>query len=158
LLRHHLGLADGRPDALSLFSWAETAAAVSRYTSLPDEFRRATRSRVRETAGVLGETLLDALEVAPGADLVSLGLACRVLFNSEGGAELRDAAVRFERFHRQHPLPVDVGLQWAEAAERVIAERESADGWQAIRPRLDKADRLLADLGAREFLHLGRWS
>jgi hypothetical protein len=158
LLRYRVGMPDGRPDAVTLVRWAETAAQASRYTSLPDEFRLAVRERVRETAGIVGETMLDALEATPGADLVSLGLACRVLFDTEVGGELRDAVIRLERFHRHHALPSDVGLQWAEAAERVIAERESADGWPAVRPRADKADRLLTELGASDFLHLGRWS
>jgi hypothetical protein len=158
LLRHRVGLPDGRPDAVTLLRWASTAAEASRYTSLPAEFRQAVRARARETAGVVGETMLDALEAMPNADLVSLGLACRVLFHPEAGGELRDAAIRFERFHRHHPLPVDVALQWAEAAERVIAERESADGWPAVRPRADKSDRLLTELGAGTSLHLGRWS
>lgn len=158
LLRCRLGLPDGRPDAVTLLRWAETPAEASRYTGLPDEFRQAVRGRVRETAGVVGETMLDALDTAPRTDLVSLGLACRVLFHPEGGPALRDAVVRFERFHRHPSLPADVGLQWAEAAERVIAERESADKWSAVRPRVEHADRLLADLGAGSFLHLGRWS
>lgn len=158
LLRYRLGFRDGRPDPLTLLRWAETPAAASCYLALPDEFRTAVRARVFETAGALGETMLDALEVPSDGDLVSLGLACRVLFHADGGTDLRDAAIRFERFHRHHPLPADVGLQWAEAAERLIAENESADGWHAIRPRLDKADRLLTDLGAGSLLHLGRWS
>ena len=158
LLRHRLGFPDGRPDALTLFRWAETAGSVPRYTSLSDEFRRTLRTRVYETAGAVGEIILDALDVTPTVDLLSLGLACRVLFHPDGDADLRDAAVRFERFHRHHPLPADVGLQWAEAAERIVAERESAEGWHGIRPRLDRADRLLSDLGAGAFLHFGRWS
>jgi len=156
LFRHRLGLPDGRPDAVALLRWVP--ADVSRYTDLAAEFRQAARNRVRETAGVVGETMLDALETAPGVDLGSLGLACRVLFHPEAGGGLRDAAIRFERFHRQHPLPAEVGLQWAEAAERVVAERESADGWPAARPRSDRADRLLTELGAASFLYLGRWS
>jgi hypothetical protein len=158
LLRHRVGLPDGRPDAVALLRWAETTTETSRYTDLPTEFREAVRARVRESAGAVGETMLDALETTPTVDLVSLGLACRVLFSSEAAGELRDAAVRFERFHRDHPLPPEVGLQFAEAAERVIAERESADGWPAVRPRADKADRLVTELGAGRFLHLGRWS
>ena len=94
------------------------------------EFRQAVRARVRETGGVVGETMLDALEETPSAEIfVSLGLACRVLFHPEPSGQPRDAAIRFERFHGRRPLAADVGLQWAEAAERVIAERESADGW-----------------------------
>jgi hypothetical protein len=121
LLRHRIGLPDGRPDAVAVLRWAETAAQVSRYTDLPPEFRHAVRARVRETAGVVGETMLDALETAPAVDLVSLGLACRVLFHPEAGGQLRDAAIRFEQYHRHHPLPTEVGVQWAEAAERVVA-------------------------------------
>lgn len=158
LLRYRVGLPDGRPDAVTLLRWAETPSEPLRYTGLPAEFREAVRARVLETAGVVGETMLDALAETPNADLVSLGLACRVLFSPDGGGELRDAAIRFERFHRHHPLPADVGLQWAEAAERVIAERESADGWPAVRSRADKADRLLTELGAGSSLYLGRWS
>lgn len=158
LLRYRVGLPDGRPDAVTLLRWSESAADASRYRGLPTEFRQAARERVRETAGVVGETMLDALEATPSADLVSMGLACRVLFHPDSGGELRDSAIRFERFHRHHPLPAEVGLQWAEAAERVIAERESADGWSVVRPRADKADRLLTELGAGSFLHLGRWS
>jgi hypothetical protein len=156
LCRFRLGLPDGRPDAVALLQWAD--GGVASYTGSSGEFRQAVRERVRETAGVVGETVIDALEIAPGADLVSLGLACRVLFHPDSHTELRDAAIRFERFHGHHPLPAEVGLQWAEAAERVVAERESAGGWPAVRARADKADRLLADLGAGGFLHLGRWS
>jgi len=87
-----------------------------------------------------------------------MGLACRVLFHPQGPSELRDAAIRFERFHKQHPLSIEVALQWAEAAERVLVERESELGWAAARTRADRADRLLGELGAGAHLHLGRWS
>src|SRR4029079_19644440 len=96
LLRYRVGLPDGRPDAVTLLRWAGTAAEASRYTGLPGDFRQAVRGRVRETAGLVGETMLDALETVPSADLVSLGLACRVLFDPDAAAELRDAAIRFE--------------------------------------------------------------
>lgn len=156
LCRFRLGLPDGRPDAVALLRWTDGGA--KKYAALAGEFRQAFRARVLETAGVVGETMLDALEIAPGTDLLAMGLACRVLFHPENRQELRDAAIRFERFHRRHPLSVEVGLQWAEAAERVVAERESQDGWQGIRARAERADRLLTDLGAGDLLHLGRWS
>src|SRR5205807_2249981 len=38
LLRYRVGLPDGRPDAIALLRWSETAAEASRYTGLPTEF------------------------------------------------------------------------------------------------------------------------
>jgi hypothetical protein len=158
LLRLRLGLPDGRPDALALLRWAATPAAVERYVTLSSEFREGVRHRIHETAGTVGLAMLDALEISPASDLVAMGLACRVLFHPSASSELRDAAIRFERFHRQHPLSTETGLQWAEAAERVLVERESELGWAAARTHADRADRLLVELGAEAFLHVGRWS
>jgi hypothetical protein len=158
LLRHRLGMSDGRPDSLALMRWSDSEGAGARYSSLTDELRDGVRQRIDETAGAAGLAMLDALDIAPGADLLSLGLVCSVLFQPNAPAGLREAAVRFEQYHRRRPLSQDAALQWAEAAERVLVERESELGWAAVRPRIDRADRLLRELGAEPFLFTGRWS
>jgi hypothetical protein len=158
LLRRQLGMADGRPDALALMRWSDAEGATASYQQLPTEFREGVRQRIEETAGAAGLAMLDAIEIATAADLLSLGLACRVLFQPDAPTALREAAVRFEQYHRRRPLRQEAALHWAEAAERVLVERESELGWAAVRPRTDRADRLLRELGAEAFLFTGRWS
>jgi hypothetical protein len=158
LLARGLGLPDGRPDALALAAWADSEGAADRYTALPPDFRDGVRSRISETAGPVGLAMLEALEVSPSHGVVALGLACRVLFSDDGERALADAAIRFERFHRQHPLAPEVGRLWAEAAERALAGLEQNQREAAARTRAERADRLLAQLGAGAYLHASDWS
>ncbi|MGH9162095.1 MAG: BREX-2 system phosphatase PglZ [Vicinamibacteraceae bacterium] len=158
LLARGLDLPDGRPDALALLRWAEVPLNVDRYVALSPELREGVRHRVLETAGTVGVAMLDAIDMRAGNDLLAMGLACRVLFDGAESSELRDATIRFERFHKQHPLPAEAGVQWAEAAERVFAGRVPELGWASARVRADRADRLLIELGAESFLDLGQWS
>lgn len=158
LLTRGLGLPDGRPDALALATWADADGARQRFEVLSEGFRDGVRKRVGETAGPVGLAMLDALTDPAGYGVVALGLACRVLFSDTADRALADAAIRFERFHRQRPLAPEVGRLWAEAAERVLAGLDQGQGQAAARTRADRADRLLVDLGAGAHLYASVWS
>ncbi|MGE3841405.1 MAG: BREX-2 system phosphatase PglZ [Vicinamibacterales bacterium] len=158
LLTRGLGLTDGRPDALAIAQWSEAEGAPERYRALSPALREGVRSRVHATAGTAGLAMLDALEVSPPQSVIVLGLACRVLFSRTDDRALADAAIRFERFHRQHPLAPEVGRLWAEAAERVLAGLEHGKKEPAVRSRAERADRLLSELGAGAHLHASDWS
>lgn len=158
LQKHLLDLQEPRPDVFGLLRWADRAGSAERYRALAQKVRNDFKLRIRETAGPAGAAMLDAIEMAPGTDLVSLGLTCQLIFGDATDQPIRDAAVRFERFHRQGALPRVAGLQWADAAERLMRDIAAEDGPAKARARADRADQLLIELGAQGFLHLSHTS
>lgn len=153
-----VGLRSGRPDVLELLRWSQDGGAQA-WAGAPDELRAALRRRVRESAGLAGECVLDALASAGQPDPVTLGLACAVIFApaapSEARGALERAAGRLERFCGQRTLPAEAGRAWAQAAVTYVRDRRAELGPGDVRPGLLRADALLRELDAQEWAFVG---
>jgi hypothetical protein len=149
LLTHHLGLANGRPDAVALLTWSLSPSHLNRYETLSVEFRTALRQRVQDTAGAVGVTMLDALEAGHGALLLPLGLVCEILFAPAGQKhiEIAQARARFESYLAGRLPSSEVGRAWAVASVSTLAvlpEAQTHD-WLA------RTEQLLTDLKASAY-------
>lgn len=149
LCRQHLGLPDGRPDAVVLITWSLTDEHLRRYESLGKEFRAGLRQRLLETAGAVGGACLDAVDAGCGAWLLPIGLVCEILFAPEARGEMgiAQARARLEPYLGGRSLSSEVGNAWFRAAVSVLdaLPETNARDW------LERTQQLLAALKAEAF-------
>lgn len=149
LCRQHLGLPDGRPDAVTLITWSLSTENLRRYERLGKEFRQGLRQRLVDTAGAVGGACLDALEAGAGAWLLPIGLVCEILFSAEARSQIgiAQARARLEPYMGGRSLSSEVGGAWFRAATAVLAALPEANA----RDWLERTEQLLADLKVAEF-------
>jgi PglZ domain len=149
LCQQHLGLPDGRPDALALIRWSLCAQNLRRYEVLPPEWRVGLRQRVEDSAGAIGAVMLDTLEAGYGHLWLPIGLACEVLFAPQGRSHLSiaQARARLEPYLGGHMLSAEVGSRWFQSAAPALATLTDPDR----REWLDRTQKLLSDLKAIDY-------
>jgi hypothetical protein len=152
-LHYGLGFPARGLDFRTLLDWASDPDRVSRFRGGSIDMRLAVTRRMTETLGPLAGPLFLAVEhAALPADVLTIGLVCRVLFHldSKSTPELRSAAVRLEPMLGGGSVPQSLGLQWADEAEGLLLSRwralPEATRFGATRGALDRAEALLAAL------------
>src|SRR6266511_1498227 len=149
LCQQHLGLSDGRPDAVALIAWSLCVQNLRRYEAIDAEFRGGLRQRIEDTAGAAGTAMLDALDAGHGQLLLPIGLVCEVLFSSHGRAHLgiAQARARLEPYLAGRMLSTEVGSTWFQASASVLATLPDS----SQRQWLDRTQKFLADLKSVEY-------
>lgn len=149
LCQQHLGLPDGRPDAIALLGWSLVGHNLHRYEALNTEFRAGLRQRIEGTAGATGTAMLDALDAGYGQLLLPIGLVCEILFSSHGRTDLgiAQARARLEPYLAGRMLSSEVGSAWFQSSAAVLATLSDA----SQREWLDRTQTLLTDLKATEY-------
>jgi hypothetical protein len=149
LCQQHLGLPDGRPDALALMRWSLCAESLRRYEVLAREWRVGFRQRIEDSAGNIGAAMLDALDAGYGTLLLPIGLVCEILFAPQGRTHLgiAQARARLEPYLAGRMLATEVGSRWFQAAAAVLNTLPDPDQ----RVWLDRTETFLADLKATEY-------
>jgi hypothetical protein len=152
VLERLLGFDTARPDAVALLAWSMDSNAETRWRLLPEKTRIDTVRWLGQSAGVAGEMVLGCLATGRLCDAIPLGLVCSVVFDplGEGQAALSNAAVRLERYVDGKHVGLTEGRAWAGAAKQWI----KTHGLDAHRALLDRADSLLHELRAADFVHL----
>src|SRR5205823_597890 len=69
-----------------------------------------------------------------------------------------EAAVRFERYIGDGPVPAEGARQWATAAGSVIERLASQGRQQTLHGVLGRSDQILTETRVEEFTHLGHYS
>ncbi len=154
ILQRFLALSTARPDAITLLRWTMTSGNERLLDPLPPPARAAALAWLGQSAGVEGALILACVKEGRALDAVPLGLVCGVVFSveGEGVAELAHAAIRLERYIGGVHLGLKEGRRWAEAAQSAIADPGNAT--EMVRPFLDRAEALLAELRVAEWAHL----
>ena len=158
VLDHHLGLADGTPDAGTILRWSTNPGAAARFAALPEPLAEAVAKRLGETAGALGVLLAGGIASGHASDLLPIGLGCDVLFSDDDDARnpvladalnlvLVQAAARLEPLLGGASVEPARGREWARAARRVLRAlpRERRGEW------LGRAEVTLSNLKAEAF-------
>lgn len=123
VLDHHLGLADGTPDAGTILRWSTDPGAAARFAALPEPLAEAVGQRLEDTAGALGAPLAGGIASGHARELLPIGLVCDVLFSGEGdplNPVLVQAAARLEPLLGGASVEPARGREWATAAQRVL--------------------------------------
>jgi len=143
-----LGLPEDRFELEDLLTGCEHA--VKAWNSLPED-RRAVYAKFLQTRfGPVASAIIGAVAAGHGHAVVSIGLACEVLYGERAQAnpEMRDGQIRLEGYLDRHRLTESAGRQWAQAAERVLSTRSEA-GKVAL---LQGATELLRTVGADKYI------
>jgi hypothetical protein len=156
LLRERMGLAVARPDARDLLAWTLEAENVARYLAMSPELRKGVREWIRESAGSVADPIFSCVEAGYGEDAAPIGLACLAVFGSDE-SELREAAIRLERFTGDRPVSPDEAKRWAAAAIDLV-ERAGSDQLNDKVTLDERADHILKDIRADRFAYLSRYS
>lgn len=155
VLRGCLGLADARPDAVTLMRWAAKPDAAACLSRLSDKAQADTLEWLSTNGGLAAAWVTRCIRVGRSVDAAPLGLVCDVLFSpaAEGNPQLAQAAVRLERYVADHHVGVAEGRTWAAEARRLadLMPIEDALGL------LDRADALLRELKVAEHAWLSDW-
>ncbi len=156
LLEKLLGLKDGRPDATALLTWLLVPENGEKFQSFSAEIQDAVCSRIRQTGGEVGASIMRCVCSGHGASALSIGLVCRVVFGANGTTESnrREAAVRLEKYNDGQALDPTVALAWAKTAEAISENLAETDGLGAIRPLIEGADALLAEILADKYAYI----
>lgn len=149
LLKRFLGFHEARPDGVALLTWSLEPRADVSLNLLQTAARADVIGWLGSAAGAVGSMVLACVESGRTADAVPIGLVCGVVFaaESEGVAELGQAAIRLERFVDGRHVGVPEGRGWSAAAEQLVRSA----GQAFMRPFLDRADTLLKELRIAEF-------
>jgi hypothetical protein len=158
LLERRLGIDVARPVTRDLLAWCLQPESATRLATVGAEIRGALAAWIERAAGASGRLVLSCVEAGYGAEAVPIGLACNVLFDPARPAEVREAAVRLERYVGNVTVPQAGAVEWAAAAVELV-ERIAADSGEAAASRLlERSDLLLGDLRVDGFAHLSRFS
>ena len=155
LLRHHLGLSSGNPDAESIIDWSIDPATAGRFEVLAAPLAEAVKRRLEDSAGRLGSLLTEGIAAGNESDLLPVGLVCDILFGArseERDPALVQAAARLEPLLGGASVEPARGLEWAAASRAVLRSltQDRRAEW------LGRAESLLVNLKAEA--HAGRSS
>ena len=123
VLDHHIGFADGTPDAGTILRWSTDPGAAARFAALPEPLAEAVGQRLEDTAGALGALLARGIASGHAGELLPIGLVCDVLFSDEGDPPnpvLVQAAARLEPLLGGASVEPAPGREWATASQRVL--------------------------------------
>lgn len=158
LLRDRFNLDAPRPDAQDLLEWTLEADNSSRYESAPPELRKGLQEWTSRSAGRAGDLIFRCVDSGFGQEAAAIGIACQIIFGGEGGPKFAEAAVRFERYVGDGPVPAEGARQWAAAAGSVIDRLAAQGRQQTLQGVLGRSDQILAETRVEEIAHLGRYS
>lgn len=144
VLSGSLGIAEARPDVVSLLRWSMSADRAERFSLLPDTAQPQVMEWLSECAGPVGELVMGCVASGNGLDAFSIGMLCSVVFapGSEHQSELAAASVRLERYTGNRRISPQHGRRWAEAATWLLRSLPADE----TRPYVERAEGLLHEL------------
>ena len=158
------GIPRGERDPEALLAWALDGAPAEKLNGLPEAVRTGLAVATEDSAGRTSRAIF-ACAGRLGRRTVSVGLAARVLFDSEAKSDERAAKARgkLEALLGLHDLDAELARGWIDAAEGVVRRRlarRRADSGPATSPAAESlgtvmevladADVLLRELGAAD--------
>jgi PglZ domain. len=158
LLRDRLGFTVARPDARDLLAWTLAAENIARYLAMPAEMREGVQGWIRESVGSVADLIFACLDAGYGEEAAPIGLVCQIVFGEMETAELREAAVRLERFTGNRPIAREDAERWAAAAADLVEKQSHEQPGSEVIRLLERSDRLLKEIRADAFAHLSQYS
>ena len=158
LLRNHLGFKVVRPDAQDLLEWARDEKRIALYKAASPEMRAGTQQWISKSAGAVGDLIFRCIDAGFTHEVTPLGLVCDIVANDAGGAKVREAAVRLERFTGNKPITNDSARNWAGVAHDLIDKLDKAGERKTIQVVLERFDQILQELHVEQFSYLSRYS
>ncbi len=152
-----LGVAADHVDAAALLRWSADPVAVRRYLELPDPVRVGLGGWLIERTGPAGELTLRAAAAGSAADATALALVADLLWHDEADpAGVGMARGMFAARLGGQPPSTQQAVTWGRVA-KVLVSAELAEGVPSATAAVERAERLLATLGAQSVLPLSRF-
>lgn len=158
VLRNHLGFKVVRPDAQDLLEWTTDDNRIAVYQTASPEMRAGVQKWISRSAGGVADLIFRCIEGGFAQDVIPLGLVCETVVDNAGGASIREAAVRLERFTGNRPIPNESARNWAGAACNVIDKFDKEGQRNLTQLVLERADQILKELHVEQFSYLSRYS
>ena len=113
-----LGMPPDYLDPLSLLQWSSRDTSL--YRNAPEELKSSAKQRIIEVCGAVGRAVMACIDDGRTSPL-AVGLALRCVFGEEGRLEPEQekASIRLEAYVGDLPVSVELGRDWARAAEHV---------------------------------------
>ena len=157
------GIPRGERDPEALLAWALDGATADKLNAPPEAVRTGLAVATEASAGRTARAIFECAGRL-GRRTVSVGLAARVLFDSEAQGDERAAKARgkLEALLGLHDLDAELARGWIDAAEGVVRRRlarraasgpaasPAAESHGTVMAVLADADVLLQELGATE--------
>lgn len=149
LFAYALGMPPDYLDPLSLLQWS--SGDTRRYVHASQELKQSARERIAKVCGSVGRLVMACLDDGRVSPL-AVGLALRCVFGAEGVLEpdQEKAAIRLETYLADQPVSVELGREWARAAEHVAEADRSA-------VVLNEAEEFLEKLQLGAYAHLSEY-
>jgi PglZ domain-containing protein len=157
ILRERIGLNVVRPDARDLLSWSLVTENIARYLRLPAEMREGVQDWIRHSAGSIADLIIACVDAGYGEDAAPVGLACQVVFSGDE-PELREAAVRLERFTGSHSITWDEARLWADAAAELVKKGIGELSSSPMLALLERSDQIIREIRADAFAYSSPYS
>ena len=152
LLRQALGETEPRPAPATVLRWATDGAIRSRLLGLDKNLRDALVDWAEQTGGRVVRYMMEALEAGFGDDMVALGLALGLVFQSDK-SEFQVARGRLAKFFTHHAMDSAAADAWAKASRETLSAHLATH-----QPTLLRVDQLIQSLMLQEFAELSDYS
>ncbi len=153
LLAQIIQLKSDRPDLTAILQWSTNCEHIAKFQITTPQFREAAINWLIPTTGVAVKTILDCIFSNSFPDAVPLGLALNVIFHPDIKSKLERAIGKLEERYLGGKSPeLAIVQQWSNAAMEVI--RSSTIETKAKNHILERADRILAEVGAESYTYL----
>ena len=93
---------------------------IALYNASSPEMRAGIQQWISKSAGTVGGLIFRCIDTGFAHDVIPLGLVCDIVATDAGGAKVREAAVRLERFTRNRPITNENARTWARATHNLI--------------------------------------
>ena len=159
-LRLRLLMPSAQPDARDLLRWAVQPEAVSRFQGLEEKQKEDVIQWIALRAGDLGQFILRYVEKGKLSVFLAAGLVCEVIFASEstGADNLRDAAIRLEKYTGEQAISRHLGQRWFQSTRDLLESFDAEGNASSIQQAQATLDRLVDELGIGEQVWLSSYS
>lgn len=153
ILIDKMGMRSARPDVNDLMIWSLDTGKLEGFKVYSEEIQRSIQEWIKNSAGELARLIFAAVKEGAGNMLVSLGLACEIIFAGQDEPQLKQSSVRLERYFANQPLPEIVLAEFASAALNTVNYLRQAKP-AAVHKIFAQTEEILNDIHISDFAYL----
>ncbi len=157
VLNLYLDIEQARPDARDLLEWTLQENTAEKFLALNSEMKEGIYNWLKQSAGRLGELILSTVEAGYSKDVMAIGLVLQVVLGQSNNQDLRDAAIRLERFIGSK-FDESLANQWANFAGSLLRKLQKNEKTSLVIKILRRSDEILEELGISNLAYLSNYS
>ena len=140
------------PGLTRFLEWTLTDDKLHRLVTMEAELKQAFVDWFARSKGESVRFMMTAIDSGSGPDLVPLGAALGLVFDSKHhrSADHQAARGRLERYFQHREIDPESARAWARASEAILTQMEGGREHSQRRQLLNRLDDLLGDLGLKD--------